>query len=405
MSARKTQGREYDTLSDHSVIYKIIKSFLYMEKLGIKGGSSADKCEIINISNNSEMITVRFSDNFQPASNERILLQKTLKKHIELNCRTINRIANNEFTLQIESIHIAKENRKDDRIFIRNDSVFATNVVYHPKQFELNHHTSPNLMRTILETFSQDLNHPKFGEIKIGSFERGQELKFNIVRKTKKIFFIPDTSKTSSYTENLPQFVNYITYFGKNILSAIRRYRNESITSELILPILFDKNDKDSYPKAYLWVQSKVEPILAEDLPELYALANKVSEKIESSDSVKATNRFDILDISESGARIKISDKNIIYCLYPCETLKFDLVFKGKPPIPINGKICWRTMDRKGKLYLGLKFEQEKELLPSLRKLEYNIQSLRNKMHAKSDQNSSLVKIYRSPNARKRKSK
>ncbi|TGJ98333.1 PilZ domain-containing protein [Leptospira langatensis] len=403
MGSRETHGRDYETLSNHSVISKIIESFLYQENVGIKGGLQEDQGIVTKIFGDSGIISVAFSNNLNPVLNERIFLQKTLKRHIELNCKVLTHVKNSEYTLQVESIHIAKANRREERIRIKNDSVFATNIVYHPKRFEIERHMSPNIIREILETFNKDLMHPKFGEIKVGLFERGQDVKFEIVRKTKKIFYIPNASKASSYTESLPQFVNYITYFGKNILSAIRKYKNEFITSELILPILYDKNDKDSIPRAYLWVRSKVEPILSEDLPGLFSLAEKIIAKIESSDSIKATNRFDILDISESGIRIKINQKNIIYNVYPSDSLKFDLVFKGKPPIHMNAKIRWRTMDKKGRLYLGLKFEQDKDLLPGLRKFEYNLQALRNKMRNEYSEALTFAKIYRSLNQKKKK--
>ncbi|GBF40341.1 hypothetical protein LPTSP1_33590 [Leptospira johnsonii] len=305
--------------------------------------------------------------------------------------------------MQAESVCIAKTNRKEERLRIKNDSVFATNIVYHPERFELNRHISPNVIRDILETFKEELKHPKFGEINVGLFHSAQESKFEIVRKTRKSFYIQNTSEPSSYTEVLPQFVNYITYFGKNILSAIRRYKNESIISELILPILYDKDDKDSFPKAYLWIRSAQEPILAEDLSELYALSERIITTIQNSDSIKATDRFDVIDISESGVKIRIRQKDILYNVYRNESLKFDLVFKGRPPIQMNAKICWRSIDRNGKLFLGLKFIYDQNQLSSLRKLEYNLQSLRNRMNSERS-HATVVKIYRILGPRKRKS-
>ncbi|MEI1276741.1 DUF1577 domain-containing protein [Leptospira venezuelensis] len=402
IGSQETDQRFCDILSDPSTIARIADSFLYMEELTVKGWSSDTKVMITKTFGDSGQISVRFQKGSPISLGEKIVLQRTLKHHIELNCRTVRRLNDFEFLMQAESISIAKTNRKEERLRVKNDSVFATNIVYHPERFELNRHISLNVIREALEIFKEELKHPKFGEIKIGLFQSGQESKFEIVRKTKKIFYIQNTSKPSSYTEVLPQFVQYSTYFGKNILSAIRSYKNESIISELILPILYDKNDKDSYPKAYLWVRSAQEPILAEDLSELYTLSERIINSIQNSDSIKATDRFDVLNISESGAKIRIHQKELLYNLYGKESLKFDLVFKGRPPIHMNAKICWRSVDRSGKLFLGLQFIYNQEQLASLRKLEYNLQSLRNRMNSGRG-DVSVFKIYRSLRPKKRK--
>lgn len=399
---QETDKRPCDVLSDPSTISRIADSFLYMEELAVKGWSSDTKAIITKIFGDSGQIAVRFQKGSIISLGEKVTLQRTLKHHIELNCRAVRRLNDFEFLMQAESISIAKTNRKEERLRVKNDSVFATNVVYHPERFELNRHISLNVIREALEIFKDELTHPKFGEIKIGLFQSGQESKFEIVRKTKKIFYIQNTSKPSSYTEALPQFVQYSTYFGKNILSAIRSYKNESIISELILPILYDKNDKDSYPKAYLWIRSYREPILAEDLSGLYALSERIINTIQSSDSIKATDRFSVLNISESGAKIRIHQKDLLYNLYGKESLKFDLVFKGRPPIHMNAKICWRSVDRSGKLSLGLQFIYDQEQLSSLRKLEYNLQSLRNRISA-GGSDATAFKIYRSLRPKRKK--
>ncbi|WP_367898464.1 DUF1577 domain-containing protein [Leptospira sp. WS58.C1] len=402
MDIRETHKRSWDILSDPTAISRIAGSFLYSEELTVKGRQSDNKAIIIETFGDSGQISVRFQQRSRISSDEKIILQRTLKNLLELNCRTIRRLNDFEFLMQAESVCIAKTNRKEERLRIKNDSVFATNIVYHPERFELNRHISPNVIRDILETFKDELKHPKFGEIYVGLFQSGQESKFEIVRKTKKIFYIQNTNNPGSYTEVLPQFVNYITYFGKNILSAIRRYKNESIISELILPLLYDKNDKDSFPKAYLWIRSAQEPILAEDLSELYALSEKIITTIQNSDSIKSTDRFDVIDISESGVKIRIRQKDILYNVYRNESLKFDLVFKGRPPIHMNAKICWRSIDRNGKLFLGLKFISDQDQLTSLRKLEYNLQSLRNRINSEKS-NAAVVKIYRTSVPRRKK--
>ncbi len=402
MESREIDKRPWDILSDPIAISRITESFLYMEELTVKSWSSDTKAIITKTFGNSGQIALRFQKGVLISLGEKIILQRTLKHHIELSCKTIRRLNDFEFLMQAESVYIAKTNRKEERLRVKNDSVFATNIVYHPERFEFNRHISLNVIREALETFKEDLKHPKFGEIKIGLFQSGQESKFEIVRKTKKIFYIQNTSKPSSYTEVLPQFVNYSTYFGKNILSAIRGYKNESIISELILPILYDKNDKDSYPKAYLWIRSPQEPILAEDLSELYALSERIISTIRNSDSIKATDRFEVLNISESGAKIRIHQKDILYNVYGKESLKFDLVFKGRPPIHMNAKICWRSVDRNGKLFLGLKFIYDHEQLASLRKLEYDLQSLRNRINA-GGADATVFKIYRSLRPKRKK--
>ncbi|WP_243396268.1 DUF1577 domain-containing protein [Leptospira hartskeerlii] len=402
IGSRELDQRPWDILSDPTAISRIAESFLYMEELTVKDWSFDTKAIITKTFGDSAQIAVRFQKGSLIALGERIILQRTLKHHIELSCRIIRRLNDFEFLMQAESVSIAKTNRKEERLRVKNDSVFATNIVYHPEHFELNRHISLNVIREVLETFKEELIHPKFGEIKIGLFQSGQDSKFEIVRKTKKIFYIQNTEAPSSYTELLPQFVHYSTYFGKNILSAIRSYKNESIKSELILPILYDKNDKDSYPKAYLWIRSPQEHILAEDLSELYALSERIINTIRNSDSIKATDRFDVLNISESGAKIRIHQKDILYNVYGKESLKFDLVFKGRPPIHMNAKICWRSVDRTGKLFLGLKFIYDQEQLSSLRKLEYNLQSLRNRMNSGGG-DATLFKIYRSLRPKRKK--
>ncbi|WP_040508495.1 DUF1577 domain-containing protein [Leptospira wolffii] len=405
MSKQGSLDRDYDILTDASMISKIIESFLVTEEMNMKGFRPGSKGTIMSAFGDTGTISFRFESDTIIKPGETIYLQKTLKRQVELCCQVLRQSGRHEYLFQVSEIRIAKINRREERIRIQNDLAFATNVVFRPKTFQMNPQTLRTVIREVSEKFRTELGHSKFGEIQINLFEPGLDKKFNIVQQTKKIFYIPKAEQEESYRESSPQFLNYTTYFGKNILSAIRWYKNESIVSELILPILYNKNDKDSHPKAFIWILSKREFILPEDLSELNVFAEKIVSAIQNSDSIKATSRFEIEDISEFGVRLKIDQKQIIQSIYSNETLQFDVVFKGKPPIPIQGKIRWRSLDHKGKLSAGLEYLQDQNQTPNLRKIEYNIQSLRTKSQQAAQVPSSFFKIYRSLGSKKRKRK
>ena len=85
--------------------------------------------------------------------------------------------------------------------------------------------------------------------------------------------------------------------------------------------------------------------ISLETLGEFKNLRVEIANRIKESNTVKTTDRFQILEVSRHGLKIRITNPFLIESLQKHDRFVFDIFFRMQAPFTVSGLIRWTSKD------------------------------------------------------------
>ncbi|HMZ59604.1 MAG TPA: DUF1577 domain-containing protein, partial [Leptospiraceae bacterium] len=239
---------------------------------------------------------------------------------------------------------------------------------YYPKEYANNFHlTRPNAdmdefsVPTFVKiTFSDYQNKlsGKFDHIEIDTFKPGLPEKFYLVKSTGKSIYISDTQDLKSYrSTDEEEFLDCTEEFLDDLTDVMKDYRNKKIAAEIIMPVIYLNSTNQAIPIGYVLIQSYTKKIEFDDLMEAKILCFDMIERIRESNTLVYTQRAEIVNLSQDGLRIKITDPELKTQIPVIHGFTMDIVFKMQSPVNVIVLVRNTIRDTNGDIQVGLEIE------------------------------------------------
>ncbi|PJZ57575.1 DUF1577 domain-containing protein [Leptospira barantonii] len=368
--------REMDIITSIEQKNHVITKYLLEKELTFKIDPFDRKAVIKKILEGGEKILVQLPNVEESPEGNNFVLYMILAKYIQLECILLQKLEKSVFSLKVEKLAIARKNRDNQRFPVKPGSVYMTNVVSSKTIIEANMFNIPTLVKVNFEDYKNRLKQRTKDIVSIDTFRPGLDRKFEIVKKTFKYLLIENTQDPNSYKNNGQGRINYEKEVDDDLSSCIRKYKDQKIVSELIVPIIYVNHADEQIPIGYFSVQSKEQALTEKYAQELQVLAKDMVERIKESNTMKTAERFQILEASKGGIKVKIDHPHLIETLPKQDGFVFDIFFRMQAPFTVHGLIRWFTKDANNHLILGIELTGKSDLPGERARYESNINLL-----------------------------
>ncbi|TGM03411.1 DUF1577 domain-containing protein [Leptospira barantonii] len=368
--------REMDIITSIEQKNHVITKYLLEKELTFKIDPFDRKAVIKKILEDGEKILVQLPNVEESPEGNNFVLYMILAKYIQLECILLQKLEKSVFSLKVEKLAIARKNRDNQRFPVKPGSVYMTNVVSSKTIIEANMFNIPTLVKVNFEDYKNRLKQRTKDIVNIDTFRPGLDRKFEIVKKTFKYLLIENTQDPNSYKNNGQGRINYEKEVDDDLSSCIRKYKDQKIVSELIVPIIYVNHADEQIPIGYFSVQSKEQALTEKYAQELQVLSKDMVERIKESNTMKTAERFQILEASKGGIKVKIDHPHLIETLPKQDGFVFDIFFRMQAPFTVHGLIRWFTKDANNHLILGIELTGKSDLPGERARYESNINLL-----------------------------
>ncbi|XDD51709.1 DUF1577 domain-containing protein [Leptospira sp. WS92.C1] len=359
METIQRKKRDKETIGDPAKKFHIISKFLVKTDIVAQSpGAVKQIVKILQVSKDATKILIQTQTPNAFPLNSQVILTKLLAKYVELDCEVLDEKPNNQLVLGVSDISIASKERTLNRISPAEGMVWITNIRTSKTTIEANLFNIPTSVKVNFADYETKLKS-KFDILKIDVFRTIGD-KFDLVKKTRKILFLPDTQKQESYTPfDEEGFVDYASEIGdsEDIRKKIIEYGNQKIKSELIVPVIYLNHEEQAIPIGYVHAQNRTREIDIIEVMEIKTLTFEMVDRIRESNTVLVKERFPIVNISTGGLKAKINHPDLNHDLTKRAGFTFDIFFKMQAPLTAFGVIRSVTKDAEGNLYVGLSIE------------------------------------------------
>ncbi|PJZ59009.1 hypothetical protein CH367_02970 [Leptospira barantonii] len=376
MHTNKMKIRDLDVIDSPEQRKHIIEKHLLKQSLIIKGDTEKESVIIQKYLDEGERILVELSGEKGLSENEKIVLYRILAKYVQLECIFLKSINPGLVELSVNKISIAKSNRAFPRYSVAEDAAHVTNINSSKTVIDASLFNIPTLVKVSFEDYKTKLKTDHLGLIEIDVFKSDQDEKFELVKRTKKFIHIENTSLEESYRSKNENQIDIEDQIHEEIPSMMRKYKDEKIISEIIYPIVYVNHSRQAIPLGYIWVKNKEKTLGADTIGKLSELAKEMVARIKESNTVLTTEKFPIVDISNNGICIKITEPHLIQTLPKHTGFVFDIYIRMQGYFKVFGAIRWVSYDEIGNLLLGLELVGKSSFPGEREKFHKNVELL-----------------------------
>lgn len=351
----------------------VISKYLFDKELTLKVDPFDQKAVIKKILEGGDKIVVQLLNPEDSSGENSFVLFMILAKYIQLECVLVQKLEKSHATLKVEKLAIAKKNREYQRFPVKPGGVYVTNVISSKTIIEASMFNVPTLVKVNFEDYKNRLKQRSKDIINIDTFKPGLERKYEIVKKTQKYLLIENTQDPNSYKKSTPGRLGYEKDVDDDLSSCLKKFKDQKILSELIVPIIYVNHADEKIPIGYICVQSKEQNLTEQYAEELKNLSQDMVERIKESNTIKTAERFQILEASQGGIKVKIDQAHLIETLPKQDSFVFDIFFRMQAPFTVHGLIRWFKKDENNHLILGIELTAKSDLPGERARYEKNI--------------------------------
>jgi hypothetical protein len=369
--------RELDPIKEPAQRYHVLSKYLLNKDLTLRIYPFNQKFKIVKIKDDASQIAVH-TDSFGEYPIGSIMkFYSILAKYIELDCTVIKIQDSSNIILKVDYLGISKKERNNERIpgagLVHISNIVTVKTVIDSNMFQM-----PTLVKVAFDEYRSKLTPDKFETIKIDIFKPDLLRKFSIVKKSKKIFFLPGTQDAKSYQPANQDYLNFTEDLDDDIELEKKRYRDDRIVSECIVPVLYGESTDEKIPIGYVHIQNQEYHLTEEDINYLKNLSEDMVKRIIESNSMQITGKFTVIDISQNGLQVKIDDSDLIKILPKQKSFLCDIIFKMQAPFTVIGKIRWYAKKpHEDSLLIGIELEGKSDLPGERMKYIKNLEELK----------------------------
>ncbi|MDY6933050.1 MAG: DUF1577 domain-containing protein [Spirochaetota bacterium] len=353
MEVKHRRERDFEDLNSYDNILELLGADFRNRDFHLKHTFDKSEVRITEILDDGSIMIVTDPD-FMP-EDKNITIYGLLDRYLELNLDLEEVRGPGYFKCKIDNIKRATRVRKDIRFKVNPDDVVATNFKVSKHTIDITNFKIPTSIKVILDQF-QSRNSKLSDIVKVDILEYG-EIIFDEVKKTGKALFIEDTSKQESHKALTEDFIDLYNLLGDQLETYMKKNIERGYKSLIICPVIYISETEESLPFAYIQIISKGDLFTLDRMIEIKELSFNLVDRIRDANTILLQVHQQIIDISRSGAKIKISNENLKKYLVHSKGFIFDIVFKLQAPITIYAEIRCIFHDNDNNMYIGVDFE------------------------------------------------
>ncbi len=348
---KKTE-RKLEQIESVDSVINILRENINDAVFYIKKESEKKNAQINNIMEDNT-ITLLTDPDLSPADN-RLSIYTLLDKYFEIDLDILDTIGPGYYKCGIRSAQRATGVRKELRLKVKSEQVSATNFMISRHTIEVSDYKIPTGIKVLLDQFHTE-NTNLCDIFKVGLFEENSSL-LKGIRATGKIFYIKEIGNPETYKNAGNDFINADELMGDSFQEYIKKYIEKGYKSLIIAPIIYITDSGNPFPFAYTQMISKSKIFNDDDINNVKKLLSDLVNRIKDANTLLVRSSQEIVDLSRSGAKLRITDPDLKKYLLTSKGFVFNIVFKSQAPITIYGEIKSIYRDDKDDLFVGLFF-------------------------------------------------
>jgi hypothetical protein len=353
LNIKQRKDRTFDDLNLDSKedMFSFIKSFLFDKPLLIKSAPDMGEVKINEFLDDGSIMVVT-DPNFVP--DKKFSLYSLLDKYTEIDLYIEEIRGPGYFKCCIDKLKKAENIRKEIRFKTFPENVTATNFKISKQTIDVSGYNIPTSIKVLLDQFESQ--NSRLTDIIKVDILKSDDIILKHIKKTGETLFIEDVSDPKSYKALTEDFIDMNKLMGDDLNTYIKKNIEKGYKSIIISPVIYLTDSEHSNPFAYIQLISKSEHFPIDKVLEVKDLIFKLIDRIRDANTVLVQVHQEIVDISRSGAKLRITDQNLKKYIYKVKGFVFDIVFKLQAPITIYGDIKSTYTDSDGEVFVGVDF-------------------------------------------------
>lgn len=351
LNLKHRKDRSYDIIESQKEALSYLKDHFTNRTLHIKFSLDKEEAKINEFLDDGSFMLVTNPD-YLPE--EKITLYGLVDRYVEIELNVDEIRGPGYFKCSIDKIRKAQKIRKELRFKVTPEKVIATNFKVSKHTIDVSSYNIPTSIKVLLDQF-QSQNARMSEIVKVGLLDKADRI-LDHIKKTGETLFVEDISNPESYKALTEDFVDVQELLGDELHRYIQKSMEKGYTSMIISPVIYISGMENSIPFAYIQLISKTTHFSLEKVLELKELIFKLIDRIRDSNTMLVQVHQQIIDLSRSGAKLKITDENLKKFIIRSRGFIFDIVFKLQAPITIYGDIRNTYYDDQGNMFVGVDF-------------------------------------------------
>ncbi|MFH0975671.1 MAG: DUF1577 domain-containing protein [Spirochaetota bacterium] len=353
LNVKQRKERSFNDLEIESKeeIFAFIKSFLYDKPLLIKAAPDYGEVKINEFLDDGTLMVVTHPE-FHPDS--QFSLYGLLDKYIEIDLIVEEVRGPGYFKCGIKKLKRAESIRKEIRFKVSQEKVVATNFKISKQTIDISGYNIPTTIKVLLDQFQSQ--NSRLSDIVKVDILNNDDVILRHIKKTSETLYIEDISNPETHRALSDDFVDLPKLLGADMENYVKKNIEKGYKSIIISPVIYLTNSEHSVPFAYIQLISKTRLFTIDKLLELKDLIFKLIDRIRDANTILIQVHQEIIDISKTGAKLRVTDKNLKKYISKVKGFVFDIVFKLQAPITIYGEIKSTYTDNDDDLFVGVDF-------------------------------------------------
>ena len=303
-----------------------------------------------------KLIIEKIDFNIAVNRGETLTLTKVLGRYVEIECEVAGEKPGGIILVRVKRVRVSHKERDTDRIKPSHELVWVTNVRASAVTIETDFITVPTFIKINFNDYEAKLKD-KFDYIKIDIFRPENESRFDIVKQTGKTLYIKNTQDKKTYDSTSEEdYIDMNEEFFAEINQMMTMYKLKGIVSEIIMPVLYVSPYNEAIPFGYVHIQSKGKIIEPDQVMEVKILTFEMIDRIRESNFILNTGKYQILDMSPGGMKIRVTDRELKTNLPHISSFNCDIFFKMQSAVNVKCQIRFLGKDEHDDMILGLQF-------------------------------------------------
>lgn len=345
---KERKKRSLQEVASPKKVQEMIPKYLVNKEFYVKHSAEIYPVQIITF-DDPDVIFVKSEYPFSDSA----VFYRMFNKYMDVSCIVEEKTDDITYRLSVKQINIATDDRKHERKNVNPGNVLINNIRIAKNVINASLFNIPTSVKVHFGQNEQKLSHLA-DIVRVKVFDKKDD-KLEVVRKTGKSLWIPNTKEVSSYFSNdEDEYINYHNVIKTDIQRVIDQYQMDGIVSEVIVPILYVGHDGQSIPLGYIQLLSKSKEFTLDTILELKALGFEIVDTIRNANTTLMNIKQEVLNVSPHGLKIQVTDEDLKEYVLHQKGFGFDIVFKMQAPITVFSEIIYTYTDLSNNLIVGL---------------------------------------------------
>jgi len=357
MSFVRDNPRKLKSATQVEAINRILEKYVDLKELFLRAEFKREPIEYLERPE-EDVLVLRFN---QPLEEDSIDIYTVLRnRYIDFVLEKISAAGPSfpefSYNMRITKCSIALDKREHERYEFNDEFPTATNIATIKIRERESDFRKSLSVRMIVEEFISKIDGV---DVKKVNYKDDKDITPVVlyVMETGSTLHIPDMSDLSRFfKENGAVFENIKAAELRDNLRRWLQNNNVSITSLLVMPIMYQPLVGGEFPIAYLTAINKDTVIDAARVERIRSFIDDLSERVRNGNLVESKLQGKIVDVSAGGVKLEISDGKMIDKLVSQNVIMLEMNFKEDNPIVISGRMVWVYKRDDGRYMIGIDF-------------------------------------------------